>query len=159
MSNLIKQIHEHWAINGRPATERRIGNSWSGMPGGISPSPGNDYRLAIQWGSRAQIRYAEHWLESVQLRINFDGWNIGGKLRYRNSIQFFTDSTFSQPTSTGWRIHVDYQGAYFHPHQVGITEYAYFRVTNQRDRAWRMKYNIGLYGSLHQNMWKRVTAR
>lgn len=150
----------HWVINDRPATEKRVGANWVGMPGNENPQPGTDYRLAIEWGPSIRSAGTENWLEHVQLRVEFEGWRIGGQNRFRDSIQFYIDSTFSQPTSPVWRIHVNHpETDRFHPDKVGITDYAYFRATNAHDRAWKMRYNIGLYGSVYQGRWKRVQAR
>jgi hypothetical protein len=155
----IWQTVKHWAVKGRPATQKWRGNRWVGMPGNENPRPGNDYRIEIAWGPRMRITGVENWLEHVELRVVFEGWRIRDRVRYQNSLQFYTDSSFSQPTSQPWRVHLDHGDTVFQPHFADIVDYAYFRVTTERNRAWRMKYNIGIYGSVHQGTWKRVTAR
>jgi hypothetical protein len=151
---------QHWSIKGRPATQKFVSGNWIGMPGGENPKPGQNYRIEIVWGPRMMIGGTENWLEHVQLRVVFDGWNIKDILKYRDSIQFYTDNTFGTLTSPNYRVHLDYPvDTVFKPTFADVVEYAFFRVTTERDRAWRMKYNIGIYGSVYQGEWKNVTAR
>ena len=151
---------QHWVINDRPATEKRDGGNWIGVPGTENLQPNVDYRLAISWGPRPRTHAAENWLEHVQLRVEFEGWRIGSSNRFQDSIQFYVDNSYAQPTSPGWRIHINYPPENrFDPDRVAVTDYAYFRVTTERDRAWKMRYNIGLYGSVQQARWRRVQAQ
>lgn len=154
----IWQTVKHWAVKGRPVTQKRSGNTWVGVPGAENPRPGNDYRLAITWGPRMRITGTENWLEHVELRVVFNGWNIRGTNRHRNAIRFFSDSTFRRPTSPAFRVELRHPNTVFQPYFADMVDYVYFRVTSERDRAWKMRYNIGIYGAVYQGIWKVVTA-
>ena len=150
---------KHWQIKGRPSTQKRVGSTWRGLPGGENPKPGFDYRIKITWGPLLRVTNVENFMIHVQLRVVFDGWNINDRLRFKNSIQFYTDNTYQQPTGTVYRIHLTYlTETVFQPYFADVVDYAYFRVSTERDRAWRMHYNIGIYGAVYQGIWKKVTA-
>ena len=155
----IWETIRNWVVNARPATQKRVGNAWVGMPGGENPKPGNDYRLAIVWGPRLRRSDTPTFLDRVVLRVVFLGWKIGGQNKYRNSMRFYTDASFSTPASPLYRVHLDLGATVYKPIHVATTEYAYFRVATERDRAWRMRYTIGIYGMVYQRKWYKVTAR
>lgn len=154
----IWQTVNHWAIKGRPATHKRSGSQWIGMPGSENLTPGQDYRLAIVWGPRMRITDMENWLEHVELRIVFDGWKLADKLQHKDSIQFYSGANFAQPTTTSSRVHVPHTNAVFQPYHADCEDHAYFRVTTERGRAWQMNYNIGIYGAIYQGKWEHVIA-
>lgn len=147
-----------WQVKGRPSTEKRIGQAWVGMPGGENPEPGTDYRIAVTWGARMRINDTENYLTHVQLRVYFDGWKFSGTIKYRNSMQFYMDQSFTTATSTPYAKFIDHNETVFRPTNADILDYAYFRVLHVRDRAWRMHYNIGLYGAVYNGSWRKVVA-
>jgi hypothetical protein len=131
-----------------------------GMPGSENPKPGVNYRIAITWGPSIQISGEENFLEHVQLRVVFEGWKIGDQLKYQDALQFYTNEAFTHPAAPKNRAYLEYPvTTVFQPYFADVEDYAYFRVTTERERAWKMVYNIGIYGAVHQGTWKHVTAR
>ncbi len=149
---------KNWSIKGRPATEKKTGNKWVGLPGSENPKPGYKYRIAIVWGPVMRVSDTETKLDRVVLRVVFDGWRYGDSLKYKDSIQFFQDESFNTPLPSN-RVHVELGDTLFLPRHADTVAYAYFQVKEERTRAWKMKYNIGLYGWLYSRTWKKVTAR
>jgi hypothetical protein len=150
----------HWRVLERPSTQYRSGSQWRGVPGGTNPKPGTDYRLRITWGPVSRSSRPGQWLEHVTLRVVFLGWHRLGREFFRNKIQFYTSDTFGQRTPTRYRVHIDYPPAQtFRPDGPKVVAHAYFRVTAEVDRAWRMRYDLGVYGAYYAGSWTKAAAR
>jgi hypothetical protein len=147
-----------WEVKGRPATQTRSGTAWVGMPGDHYPRPGTDYRLAIAWGPKIKLSGTENRLVEAELRIYFEGWRILGSDHFRGDFEFYEDPAYATRASTPHLLHIDYGTTVFLPTHDDTLAYAHFRVTAQHERAWKMRYRIGIYGGVFQGTWNTLTA-
>jgi len=122
---------------------------------------GVNYRVRVDFGNKIRINAGgENYKENLEFRLVFMGWKKGSRHLKKNLMQFFRNSRFTTRAPAATRHH-EYMPVRYSPKHADLSFYAYFRPKSNPGPGLPtrlMRFDCGIYASVRQNKWQKVTV-